>query len=52
LRICAVLSVAGGVISWFTVGGERRVPAVRPADLLMPCHDPGRSDGEALDAAH
>jgi EmrB/QacA subfamily drug resistance transporter len=52
LRICAALAVLGGAISWLTVAPKQRVAAVRPADLLLPCHDPGRSDGEALDAAH
>ena len=52
LVICAALSVVGGAISWFTVAPRQRIAAVRPADLLLPCHDPCRSDGEALDAAH
>jgi hypothetical protein len=39
LRICAAISVLGGVIAWLTVGEERAVP-VRPADLMLPCYDP------------
>ena len=42
LRICAALSVIGAAIAWFTVGAQRDVEIVRPVDLLLPCHDPGR----------
>jgi len=52
LRICAGLAVAGGAISWATIGEQQSIVPVRPVDLLIPCHDPGRSDGEALYAAH
>jgi EmrB/QacA subfamily drug resistance transporter len=42
LRICAGLSVIGAAIAWFTVGTQHDVEVVRPVDLLLPCHDPGR----------
>jgi EmrB/QacA subfamily drug resistance transporter len=47
LRICAGLSVIGAGISWLTVGEEHDVVAVRPADLLLPCHDPFREQKSA-----
>jgi hypothetical protein len=40
LRICAGLSVIGAAIAWFTVGEPRKVPVIRPLDLLYPCPDP------------
>jgi fucose permease len=43
LRICAAISVLGGVIAWLTVG-EHKVEAVRPADLMLPCYDPCTAD--------
>jgi EmrB/QacA subfamily drug resistance transporter len=47
LRISAGLSVIGAVIAWLTVGREQEVAAVRPVDLLLPCHDPGREQKSA-----
>jgi fucose permease len=44
LRVCAVLAVAGGVTAWLTVGGRPILAAARPADLLIPCYDPGTND--------
>jgi hypothetical protein len=47
LRICAVLAALGGLISWLTVGSRGAAKPARPADLLLPCYDPG-----VVDAAH
>jgi EmrB/QacA subfamily drug resistance transporter len=48
LRICAVLSAIGGAIAWATVRKEcTQRDAVRPADLLLPCHEPGAARGAA-----
>jgi fucose permease len=47
LRISAGLSVVGSVIAFLTVGREQEVAAVRPVDLLQPCHDPGREQKSA-----
>ena len=44
LRICAVLSVLGGVIAWLTVGSRPISSAARPPDLLIPCYDPCITD--------
>jgi len=42
LRVSAGLCVIGAAISWLTVDVKHKVVAVRPVDLLLPCHDPGR----------
>ena len=44
LRICAAISVLGGVIAWLTVGDKPAATAVRPADLMLPCYDPCVAD--------